>query len=306
MSYQLTILGCSSAIPTIDKNPTAQLLNANERFFLIDCAEGTQVQLRKYKIKFQKINRVFISHLHGDHYFGLIGLISSMNLLGRDKELHIYAHQKLKSIIDIQLDVASTELCYPLFFHPITPDIDEVLFEDKKIRISTFPLNHGIDCNGFLFQEKLSPRKLLSEKVKEYNIPIDKLKEIKQGSDFISADGKKIKNTEITKENRIPNSYAFCSDTKYHEELIEKIKDVKLLYHETTFMKDRSVRADETNHSTTIDAANIANLSSAKNLLIGHFSQRYQDEDLLLKEVKSIFNKAMIASEGLIIDFSDL
>ncbi|HJM16111.1 MAG TPA: ribonuclease Z [Flavobacteriales bacterium] len=306
MSYQLTILGCSSAIPTIDKNPTAQLLNANERFFLIDCAEGTQVQLRKYKIKFQKINRVFISHLHGDHYFGLIGLISSMNLLGRDKELHIYAHQKLKSIIDIQLDVASTELCYPLFFHPITPDIDEVLFEDKKIRISTFPLNHGIDCNGFLFEEKLSPRKLLSEKVKEYNIPIDKLKEIKQGSDFISADGKKIKNTEITKENRIPNSYAFCSDTKYHEELIEKIKDVKLLYHETTFMKDRSVRADETNHSTTIDAANIANLSSAKNLLIGHFSQRYQDEDLLLKEVKSIFNKAMIASEGLIIDFSDL
>jgi len=306
MSYQLTILGCSSAIPTIDKNPTAQLLNANERFFLIDCAEGTQVQLRKYKIKFQKINRVFISHLHGDHYFGLIGLISSMNLLGRDKELHIYAHQKLKSIIDIQLDVASTELCYPLFFHPITPDIDEVLFEDKKIRISTFPLNHGIDCNGFLFEEKLSPRKLLSEKVREYIIPIDKLKEIKQGSDFISADGKKIKNTEITKENRIPNSYAFCSDTKYHEELIEKIKDVKLLYHETTFMKDRSVRADETNHSTTIDAANIANLSSAKNLLIGHFSQRYQDEDLLLKEVKSIFNKAMIASEGLIIDFSDL
>ncbi len=306
MSYQLTILGCSSAIPTIDKNPTAQLLNANERFFLIDCAEGTQVQLRKYKIKFQKINRVFISHLHGDHYFGLIGLISSMNLLGRDKELHIYAHQKLKSIIDIQLDVASTELCYPLFFHPITPDIDEVLFEDKKIRISTFPLNHGIDCNGFLFEEKLSPRKLLSEKVKEYNIPIDKLKEIKQGSDFISADGKKIKNTEITKENRIPNSYAFCSDTKYHEELIEKIKDVKLLYHETTFIKDKSVRADETNHSTTIDAANIANLSSAKNLLIGHFSQRYQDEDLLLKEVKSIFNKAMIASEGLIIDFSDL
>jgi ribonuclease Z len=306
MSYQLTILGCSSALPTIDKNPTAQLLNANERFFLIDCAEGTQVQLRKHKIKFQKISRIFISHLHGDHYFGLIGLISSMHLLGREKELHIYAHQKLKLIIDIQLDVASTELCYPLFFHPITPDIDEVLFEDKKIRISTFPLNHGIDCNGFLFEEKLSPRKLLSEKVREYIIPIDKLKEIKQGSDFISADGKKIKNTEITKENRIPNSYAFCSDTKYHEELIEKIKDVKLLYHETTFMKDRSVRADETNHSTTIDAANIANLSSAKNLLIGHFSQRYQDEDLLLKEVKSIFNKAMIASEGLIIDFSDL
>ena len=306
MSYKLTILGCSSAIPTVDKNPTAQLLNANERFFLIDCAEGTQVQLRKYKIKFQKISRIFISHLHGDHYFGLIGLISSMHLFGREKELHIYAHPELKKIIDIQLDVASTELCYPLFFHPITPDVDEVLFEDKKIKISTFPLNHGIDCNGFLFEEKLSPRKLLSQKVQEYNIPIDKLKEIKQGSDFITTDGIKIKNTEITKENRIPDSYAFCSDTKYHEEIVDKIKNVTLLYHETTFMQDRSERANETNHSTTIDAANIANLSSVKNLLIGHFSQRYQDKGLLLNEVRSIFDKSIVASEGLTIDFSDL
>ena len=306
MSYKLTILGCSSAIPTVDKNPTAQLLNANERFFLIDCAEGTQVRLRRYKIKFQKISRIFISHLHGDHYFGLIGLISSMHLLGREKELHIYAHPELKKIIDIQLDAASTELCYPLFFHPITPDTDEVLFEDKKIKISTFPLNHGIDCNGFLFEEKLSPRKLLSEKVQEYNIPIDKLKEIKQGSDFITTDGIKIDNTEITKDNRIPDSYAFCSDTKYHEEIVDKIKNITLLYHETTFMQDRSVRANETNHSTTIDAANIANLSSVKNLLIGHFSQRYQDKGLLLNEVRSIFDKSIVASEGLTIDFSDL
>ncbi|MDG2059757.1 MAG: ribonuclease Z [Flavobacteriales bacterium] len=306
MSYKLTILGCSSAIPTVDKNPTAQLLNANERFFLIDCAEGTQVQLRKYKIKFQKISRIFISHLHGDHYFGLIGLLSSMHLLGRDKELHIYAHPELKKIIDIQLDTASTELCYPLFFHTITPDIDEVLFEDKKIKISTFPLNHGIDCNGFLFEEKLAPRKLLSEKVQEYNIPIDKLKEIKQGSDFTTTDGIRIDNIEITKENRIPDSYAFCSDTKYHEEIVDKIKNVTLLYHETTFMQDRSERANETNHSTTIDAANIANLSSVKNLLIGHFSQRYQDKGLLLNEVRSIFDKSIVASEGLTIDFSDL
>ena len=306
MSFKLTILGCNSALPTVDKNPTSQLLSANERFFLIDCAEGTQVQLRRYKIKFQKISRIFISHLHGDHYFGLIGLISSMHLFGREKELHIYAHPELKKIIDIQLDVASTELCYPLFFHPITPDVDEVLFEDKKIKISTFPLNHGIDCNGFLFKEKLSPRKLLSDKVQEYNIPIDKLKEIKQGSDFITVDGIKIDNADLTKKNRIPNSYAFCSDTKYHEEIVDKIKNVTLLYHETTFMKDRSVRANETNHSTTIDAANIANLSSVKNLLIGHFSQRYQDKDLVLKEVKSIFDKAIVSSEGLVINFSDL
>ena len=155
--YELTILGSSSAIPTVEKNPTAQLLNANERFFLIDCAEGTQIQLRKYKFKFQKISRIFISHLHGDHYFGLIGLISSMHLLGREKELHIYAHKKLKEIIDVQLSASLTELCYPLFFHPITPNVDQVLFEDKKIKISTFPLSHGIDCNGFLFKEKRPP-----------------------------------------------------------------------------------------------------------------------------------------------------
>ena len=306
MSYKLTILGSSSALPTVEKNPTAQLLNANERFFLIDCAEGTQVQLRKYKIKFQKITRIFISHLHGDHYFGLIGIINTMHLLGRKKDLHVYAHSKLKSIIDIQLQASSTELCYPLFFHPINPDIDEVLFEDNKIKVSTFPLNHGIDCNGFLFEEKLPPRKLLSEKVQEYNIPIEKLKEIKLGADFISKDGQKISNTDITKENRTPNSYAFCSDTKYHPELIEKIKNVKLLYHETTFLKDMSSRADETNHSTTIDAANIAKLSKVKTLLIGHFSQRYQNKDLLLIEVKSIFDNAITAYEGLTINFSDL
>ena len=306
MSYKLTILGSSSALPTVEKNPTAHLLNANERFFLIDCAEGTQVQLRKYKLKLQKISRIFISHLHGDHYFGLIGLINTMHLLGREKDLHIYAHSKLKSIIDIQLEASSTELCYPLFFHPINPEEDEVLFEDKKIKISTFPLNHGIDCNGFLFEEKLPARKLLAEKVQEYNIPIEKLQEIKSGADFMSLDGKKISNSDLTKENRSPNSYAFCSDTKFHPELIKKIKDVQLLYHETTFMKDRASRADETNHSTTIDAANIAKLSKAKTLLIGHFSQRYQNKDLLLMEVKSIFDNAITAYEGLTINFSDL
>ena len=306
MPYELTILGSSSAIPTVEKNPTAQLLNANERFFLIDCAEGTQIQLRKYKFKFQKISRIFISHLHGDHYFGLIGLISSMHLFGREKELHIYAHTKLKEIIDVQLSASSTELCYPLFFHPITPNIDQVLFEDKKIKISTFPLSHGIDCNGFLFEEKRPPRKILSEKVKQYNIPIDQLKNIKWGEDFVEEDGTLILNDKLTIENKLPFSYAFCSDTKYSESIIDKVKGVSLLYHETTFMNDRKDRAEETNHSTTIDAATIAKLAEVNYLLIGHFSQRYRDEKILLEETKSVFKNTILAKQGLSINFSDL
>ncbi len=306
MSYELTILGCSSAIPSLEKNPTAQLLNANERFFLIDCAEGTQVQLRKYKFKFQKISRIFISHLHGDHYFGLIGLLSSMHLLGREKELHIYAHAKLKQIIDVQLEASNTELCYPLFFHIITPETDEVLFEDKKIKISTFPLSHGIDCNGFLFEEKRSLRKIISEKVKEYNIPIDNLKSIKNGENFILEDGRVILNNELTIENKKSSSYAYCSDTKYCESIIEKVKGVSLLYHEATFMKDRKNRAQETNHSTTIDAATIAKLANVNYLLIGHFSQRYRDDSLLLEESQSVFKNTLIAKQGQTINFSEM
>ena len=306
MSYKLTILGCSSAIPTVDKNPTAQLLNANERFFLIDCAEGTQVQLRKYKIKFHKINRIFISHLHGDHYFGLIGLISSMHLLGREKELHIYAHPKLKDIIDIQLSAANTELCYPLFFHPLFPEKDAVLFEDKKIKISTFPLKHGIECNGFLFEEKRSARKILKEKIKEYNIPIDKIKGIKNGLDFFTEEDVKILNEELTIENTGSISYAFCSDTKYNEDLLKKVKGVTLLYHEATFMQDRKSRAEQTNHSTTIDAATIAKKANVKHLMIGHFSQRYKSSEDLLKETKTVFKNTIVAEQGLTINFSDL
>jgi ribonuclease Z len=306
MSYKLTVLGSSSAIPTVDKNPTAQLLNANERFFLIDCAEGTQVQLRKYKIKFHKINRIFISHLHGDHYFGLIGLISSMHLLGREKELHIYAHPKLKDIIDIQLSAANTELCYPFFFHPLFPEKDAVLFEDKKIKISTFPLKHGIECNGFLFEEKRSARKILKEKIKEYNIPIDKIKGIKNGLDFFTEEDVKILNEELTIENTGSISYAFCSDTKYNEDLLKKVKGVTLLYHEATFMQDRKSRAEQTNHSTTIDAATIAKKANVKHLMIGHFSQRYKSSEDLLKETKTVFKNTIVAEQGLTINFSDL
>ncbi|MGY8987006.1 MAG: ribonuclease Z [Flavobacteriales bacterium] len=306
MSFKLTILGCNSALPTVDKNPTSQLLSANERFFLIDCAEGTQVQLRRYKIKFQRINHIFISHLHGDHYFGLIGLISSMHLLGREKELHLYAHPPLKEIIDSQLAASNTELCYPLFFHPLPYENERILFEDNKIEVSNILLDHGIPCSGFLFKEKLSLRKINSEKINEYNVPIDQFKSLKNGEDFITIEGEKISNEILTTENRLPISYAFCSDTKYNDRIVEKIKNVSLLYHETTFMEDRKERAIETFHSTTIDAATIAVKSEVGALLIGHFSQRYKELDELLSETKSVFDNTKLAQQGMQIDFSDL
>ncbi|MFQ3333278.1 MAG: ribonuclease Z [Flavobacteriales bacterium] len=306
MSFKLTILGCNSAVPSVERHPTAQLLNANERFFLIDCGEGTQVRLRKYQLSFQRINHIFISHLHGDHYFGLIGLISSMHLLGRNKDLHIYAHQELKAIIDLQLEASNTELNYPLFFHPISETNEHVLYEDEKISISNVILNHTIKCSGFIFKEKKSKRKIINERIEQYNIPFDKYNGIKEGADWIADNGDVIKNKEITTKNSPAHSYAFCTDTLYDEALVEKIKGVDLLYHEATFKKELSERAKETGHSTTFDAATIARKAVVKHLMIGHFSQRYRNLDELLVEAKEFFENTHLAESGLVLDFNKL
>lgn len=306
MPFKLTILGCSSAIPTITRNPTAQLMNVNERFFLIDCGEGTQVQLRKHQLSFQRINHIFISHLHGDHYFGLIGLISSMHLLGRNKELHIYAHKELKEIVDLQLKASNTELNYPLFFHSL-PEVDEtIILEDDNIRISNLILDHSIKCSGFLFEEKRSSRRIIKSNVEKYNVPFDKMNSLKDGADWISPQGEIISNDILTTENTLPHKYAFCSDTRYNESLIEKIKGVDLLYHETTFMKDLEDRAMETGHSTTSQAAAIAKKGKVKKLLIGHYSQRYKNLEDLLQETKDIFSNTSLSFAGLVIDFKEI
>ena len=305
MSFKLTILGCNSAVPSVERHPTAQLLNASERFFLIDCGEGTQVRLREYQLNFQRINHIFISHLHGDHYFGLIGLICSMHLLGRNKDLHIYAHQELKAIIDLQLLASNTELNYPLFFHPISEDNDQVLYEDEKISISNVILDHTIKCSGFIFKEKKSKRKIIKDKIEQFNIPFDKYNGIKEGADWIADSGEVIKNKEITVENTPVHSYAFCTDTIYNEGLIEKIKGIDLLYHEATFKKDLADRAKETGHSTTYEAATIAKKSAVKNLLIGHFSKRYKNLDELLIESKVEFKNTYLAKSGLVLDFDN-
>jgi len=306
MPFKLTILGCSSAIPTINRNPTAQLMNVNERFFLIDCGEGTQVQLRKYQLNFQRINHIFISHLHGDHYFGLIGLISSMHLLGRNKELHIYAHKELKEIVDLQLKASNTELNYPLFFHSL-PEFDEtIILEDDNIRISNLILDHSIKCSGFLFEEKRSSRRIIKSNIEKYSVPFDKMNSLKDGADWINPQGEIISNNILTTENSLPHKYAFCSDTRYNESLIEKIKGVDLLYHETTFMKDLEDRAMKTGHSTTSQAAVIAKKGKVKKLLIGHYSQRYKNLEDLLQETKDIFSNTSLSYAGLVIDFKEI
>tara|TARA_B100000427_G_scaffold312413_1_gene303825 strand:- start:56 stop:982 length:927 start_codon:yes stop_codon:yes gene_type:complete len=306
MSFKLTVLGCGSAIPNLVDCPTSQLLNVNERFFLLDCGEGTQVQLKKYGINLQRISHIFISHLHGDHYFGLIGLINSMHLLNRNKELHIYAHAPLKAIIDAQLKISSTELRFPLFFHEISLVNQSILFEDETVIVENIILDHTLSCSGFIFTEKKSNRKIIKHIIEKLNIPYDKINSIKNGADWIDNQGNIIKNVEITEPNTPPNTYAFCTDTSFKKLLVDSIKGVDLLYHEATFKKDMQKRAVETGHSTTYDASRIAKMSDVKCLMIGHISQRYKNKQELLQETKMIFNNSILAYSGLTIDFKDL
>ena len=306
MSFKLNILGCSSAIPTINRNPTAQLLNVNERFFLIDCGESTQIQLRKYQLNFQRINHIFISHLHGDHYFGLIGLISSMHLLGRKKELHIYAHEELEEIVNLQLKASKTELNYPLFFHPLPENESLIILEDENIRVSNIILDHSIKCCGFLFEEKKSPRKILADALEKHNIPNTKINGLKNGADWINDNGEVVANNLLTKPNSSPYKYAYCSDTRFNIKIIKQIKEVDLLYHEATFMHDLIDRAEQTGHSTTLQAAQIAKQANVKKLLIGHFSQRYKDLNDLLIQTQKGFSNVTLSYAGLVIDFQDI
>lgn len=298
MSFELTILGCNSAIPTNHRKPTAQLLNIGEQFFLIDCGEGTQLQLRKYKIKMQSIQHIFISHLHGDHYFGLIGFISTMHLLGRVKELNIYAPSELKEIIYIQLAASKTELRFPLFFHEFGFDEPELLMENNELIVQTIPLDHSLPCCGFLFKEKIKPRRMRKEKIQEFNISPEFIPSIKAGGDYILNDGTVLSHIELTRGAQLPRSFAFCSDTKYYEKIIPQISGIDMLYHEATFLDELKERANQTFHSTAKDAATIALKSNVGKLIIGHYSQRYYDLNPLLFEARSIFSETYLAIEG--------
>jgi ribonuclease Z len=297
-NFELTILGCSSATPTSTRNPTSQLLNIADRFFLIDCGEATQIQLRKYKIKFQRINHIFISHLHGDHYLGLLGLLSSMHLLGRTIELHLYCPEELKEIIDVQLRISQTYLKYSIIYHFHKYVDNNLIFEDDKLIVKTIVLTHRIPCCGFIFIEKQLPGNISKETLELYHIPLEQIHAIKNGADFITESGDLILNEQLIIAKPSPRSYAYCSDTAYDERIIELVKDVTLLYHEATFMHDLLPRAIDTFHSTALQAATIAQKAQVTQLMIGHYSARYKDLQPLLQEAKTIFENTLLAKEG--------
>ncbi|MBI9036907.1 MAG: ribonuclease Z [Bacteroidales bacterium] len=305
MTFSVTILGSNSAVPTIARNPSSQLLNINEQLFLIDCAEGTQIQLKKSRIKSQRINNIFISHLHGDHYYGLIGLMTSLHLFGRTKELIIFANSELENIINIQLEASKTKLCYPVVFHSLSYKEPKIIYEDRKIIIKSFALNHSVPTCGFLFTIKNRERGIKKEIITELNIPVSEIINIKNGKDYVDENGKRYKNSYLTKEPIPPCSYAYCSDTGYFEDIIPVIKNVDTLYHEATFMEDRIQNANEKLHSTAIQAANIAKKANAGKLIIGHYSARYKDLQPILSEAKSVFENSFAAEDGKVFDIEN-
>jgi len=299
MSLKLTILGCHSATPRVKAHPTSQFLEINNRFFLIDCGEGTQSQIRKYKIKFSRIKHIFISHLHGDHFYGLIGLISTFSLLNRQTELHIYAPKGIKEIINIQLKLSKSWINYPLEFHELTSKKSEVIFEDSKVKVITIPLKHRVYTNGFLFEEKLGERKLnVSEVNKHKEIEICDYQNMKNGKDFIKANGDILNNKSLTFDPPPIIKYAYCSDTAYFEDIIPIIQNSDMLYHESTFLEDKKELASTTKHSTARQAAEIAQKANVKKLLLGHYSSRYKDENLFLEEATPLFKNTELSFEG--------
>lgn len=299
MPFQLTILGTSSALPTSNRYPTAQVLHVLGRFFLIDCGEGTQTQMRKYKIGFSKINHIFISHLHGDHIFGLIGLISTFALIGRTNDLHIYSHSELQKFLSPQIEfLYANELPFKITFHPLNFKKEQQIYEDSKVTVYSFPLDHRISTCGFRFEEKPALPNLIPEKIVEYQIPIRERQRIKEGADFTTNDGQLIPNSELTRNIHRARTFAFCSDTRYNESYIESVRNVDLLYHEATFASDNKDLAQTTYHSTGEDAAKIALKAEVGKLLIGHFSARYKSHFQILEEAQSIFTEVEAVTEG--------
>lgn len=292
----LTILGNNSATPTQLRNPTAQVLQWQEESYLIDCGEGTQKQMMLHKIKRSRISRVFISHLHGDHYFGLIGLITSLGLQGRIQPLYIHAPAELESIINLQLQVASVHLPYALHFCALQQE--GLIVDDNKMSVTAFAVQHRIPCWGFLFKQKKHPRKLLPEAARAHQIPASFYERLQQGEDYTTKEGKQIANDLVTTAAAPAKSYAYCADTIFDESLAEKVKGVSLLYHETTYLHDLAERAAARFHSTTVQAATIAQMAGAHRLLIGHFSSKYDTLDAFLEEATAVFPQTELALEG--------
>ena len=300
---KLTILGCYAATPRTITNPTSQVLEIRNRMFLIDCGEGTQVQLRKHKIKFSKINHVFISHLHGDHVYGLIGLVSTFMLLNRVNDLHIYGPKGIKEIITLQLRLSNSWTSYGLYFHELESTVSEVIYEDEKVIVKTIPLKHRVYTNGFLFEEKIGDRKLNIDAVQQYEIDTCYYQNIKNGKDITLEDGRVLENQLLTFDPIAPKSYAFCSDTAYDERIIPNIENTAILYHEATFLDTEQHLSEKTMHSTAKEAALIAQKANVGQLILGHYSTRYESIQQFKQEAETIFPNVLLADDGVSFEF---
>lgn len=297
--FEINILGCGSALPTLQHYPSSQVLNIRDNLFMIDCGEGVQMQLRRFRLKFNRIGHIFISHLHGDHCFGLVGLVSTLGLVGHSGELTVHAHSDAEKIFSPMLDYFCRDSPVKVRFEPVGNRQNEVIYEDKSIIVRSLPLKHRVPCTSFLFEEKPKDRHLIGDMVRFYEIPVRELPLIKAGADFITKEGIVIPNSRLTTAPDSSVRYAYCSDTAYQEKLIPLIEGADLLYHEATFGDDARIRAKETMHSTARQAAMIAQKSGVGQLVIGHFSARYTDEDILLQEAREVFPNTILAKEGL-------
>ena len=298
MKFEVTILGSSSSTPIFNRNPSAQLLNVNEKYILIDCGEATQNQLLHFGLKANRIDQIFISHLHGDHYLGLVGLLSSLHLNGRTKPIDIFGPPELKEIMNIQFKHSQTELKYPINFKATRSDQFEKIFQNYDVTVESFPLDHRIPCTGFKFTEKQRLRKIIKDKIEELSIPIEMIPLIKKGYNFTDKNGRVHLSEDLTIEAQRQKAYAYCSDTVCSWKYLSHIENVDMLYHESTFMHDMLSRAEETFHTTALQAAEVAAKANVKKLLIGHFSARYKDLQPLLDEAKAVFPETQLAIEG--------
>ena len=299
--FEVTVLGCGSALPTVKHNGSGMVVNIREKYFLVDCAEGTQVELRRNHIHLNRLFNVFITHLHGDHCFGLMGLISTLGLLGRTAPLHVYGPQDIETLFQPLIDYHCNGMTYEVVFHPIDTHQNVCIYEDKSLQVFSIPLKHRIRCCGYYFKEKELSRHILKEAIEKYDIPISQINNVKAGLDYVMPNGQIIKNEVLTTPPSPARSFAYCSDTVFRPEIAEMIKGVDLLYHEATFAESEKLLCSKVYHSTAKQAAEIARLAGAKQLMLGHYSSRYNDETILQKEAAEVFENTILAKEGLVV-----
>lgn len=296
--FEVHILGCGSALPTTRHNATSQVIDLRDKLYMIDCGEGTQSQYRRVGLSFSRLGHIFISHLHGDHCFGLMGLISTLGLLGRTATLHIHAFPELEALMRPWLTYFCEGMAYEVEFHPFAHGCTDIIHEDRSVSVQAFPLSHRVPCCGFVFQEKPTAAHIKREMIDFYEIPFSQVNRIKNGEDYVTPEGKVVPNSRLTTPAAPPRKYVYCSDTKFNPNNVQYTKGADLLFHEATFAEDRAARAEQTCHSTARQAAEMARLSGAKQLLIGHYSARYTDERVLLDEAREVFPGTLLAEEG--------